>query len=160
MDVRHAGSRLSIIDDFFELRSAERTQFIDLTDRVRDCLRRSAIERGLVQIQVLHTTAAVLVNENEPRLLEDFKGVLERLAPGNGRYAHNDLEERGGSVEPGERPNGHAHARALLLGSSVLLNVRGGELVLGRWQSIFLVELDGPRDRMVALTMMGQERTA
>lgn len=160
MDVRSSGPQLTIFGDSLELQSRERTQFVDLTEWVAETLERSGVVHGLAQIQVLHTTAAIMVNENEPRLLEDFKTLLERLAPGNGVYAHDDMEQRRAHALPEERPNGHAHARALLVGPSKILNVREGRVALGRWQSVFLVELDGPRTRTISLTVMGHGSTA
>jgi secondary thiamine-phosphate synthase enzyme len=149
---------LTIFSDRIEIRSQERTQFIDLTEWVERSFRRSGIEQGIVQIQVLHTTAAIVVNENEPLLLEDFKAMLERLAPGNGAYSHDDPARRQVNLEPGERRNGHAHAQALLLGDSRQLVIVDGKLELGRWQSVLLVELDGPRERSVVLTVLGHPR--
>jgi secondary thiamine-phosphate synthase enzyme len=144
--------------DRTEILTGERTQFIDLTPWVARCLQRSGIDRGVAQVRVLHTTAAVVVNENEPLLLGDLKEMLERLAPETGTYAHDDFRRRTVNVEPGERRNGHAHARALLLGDSKSIGVLGGGLDLGRWQSILLVELDGPRYRSVSLTVTGLRR--
>jgi secondary thiamine-phosphate synthase enzyme len=112
---------------------------------------------GIVTVQSRHTTAAVLVNENEPLLLEDFKDLLERWAPVGDRYRHNDLAARP-QAPADERPNGHAHARALFLHVSVCLNVARGDIDLGDWQSIFLVELDGPRRRAVSVQVLGVPR--
>ncbi len=159
MDALEVGCRpLTIYNDRIELWTEERTQFIDLTERVGRCLGRSGVVHGIVQIRVLHTTAAIVVNENEPLLLEDFRAMLERLAPAGGAYAHDDPLRRRVNLEPGERSNGHAHARALLLGESRQLSVLEGRAELGRWQSIFLVELDGPRRRSVSLTVLGHPR--
>jgi secondary thiamine-phosphate synthase enzyme len=69
---------------------------------------------------------------------------------------HDDMSARTVNLAPGERPNGHAHCRALLLGSSVLLNVASGSVQLGRWQRVFLVELDGPRTREVSILLFGE----
>lgn len=149
---------LTIYHDRVELRTEERTQFIDLTEWVGRIVRRSGVEHGIVQVRVLHTTAAIVVNEHEPLLLDDFKALLERLAPRNGVYAHDDPLRRCVNLEPGERANGDAHARALLLGESRQLHVVEGRVELGRWQSIFLVELDGPRTRSISLTVMGHRR--
>jgi len=160
MDFMDSGNGLKVFNDALELRSEERTQFIDLTGWVSQSLSRAEVGHGLAQIQVMHTTAAIIVNENEPLLLEDFKAMFERLAPGDGGYAHDDLRRRCVNLVPGERANGHAHARALILGGSRMVNVREGRLDLGRWQSIFLVELDGPRDRKVSLTVLGFGRSA
>lgn len=146
---------LAIWNDTLRVRTLEPMQFIDLTSWADRCVRRSGIVHGIARMQVRHTTAAIVVNENEPLLLEDFKAMLERVAPLEGPYAHDDLERRTVNLVPGERANGHAHARALLLGTSKSLDVCEGQVELGRWQRIFLVELDGPRARSVALTILG-----
>ena len=147
-------------NDLLPLRTEEAMQFIDLTTWVAETVRRSGVGHGYVQIQVLHTTAAIVANENEPLLLEDFKKLLGRIAPANGAYAHDDLSQRTVNLVPDERANGHAHARALLLGASKQFNVLEGRVELGRWQSIFLVELDGPRKRAISITVAGSPRTS
>lgn len=146
---------LAIHHERTDFLTGERTQFIDLTEWVARCVRRSGIERGLAVVRVLHTTAAIVVNENEPLLLGDFKTMLERLVPEEVAYAHDDPLRRRVNLEPGERRNGHSHARALLLGDSKEVAVVEGVLELGRWQSIFLVELDGPRRRSISVSVMG-----
>ena len=102
---------LKFYNDTLRLRTEEPTQFIDVTEWVKERLRRSGVGHGLVQIQVLHTTAAIVVNENEPLLLDDFKAMFERVVPEDGPYAHDDLEIRRVNLVPDERANGHSHAR-------------------------------------------------
>jgi secondary thiamine-phosphate synthase enzyme len=148
----------AIYHDRTEVLTEDRTQFIDLTAWVARCVQRSGIDRGMALVRVLHTTASVVVNEHEPLLLGDLQAMLERLAPEEETYAHDDFQRRRVNLEPGERRNGHAHARALLLGDSRLVGVLEGGLALGRWQSILLVELDGPRYRSVSVTVMGSRR--
>ena len=133
--------------DLVRLRTEEPLQFIDITELVAERVRRSEVAEGLVTVQSRHTTAAVVVNENEPRLLLDLVDLLEHLAPRGARYRHNELAD--------EPPNGHAHARALLLPTSVSLNVTGFAIDLGRWQRIFLLELDGPRERSLSVQILG-----
>ena len=140
--------------DLVHIRTERALQFVDLTELVAERVRRASVGEGLVTVQSRHSTAAVVVNENEPLLLEDMAGLLEDWAPLGRRYRHNDLAARG-PVDPDEKPNGHAHARALLLGTSVCLVVAGGRIDLGRWQRIFLVELDGPRPRSVSVQVLG-----
>jgi secondary thiamine-phosphate synthase enzyme len=140
--------------DLVHLRTEERLQFIDVTELVAERVRRSAVANGLALVQSRHTTAAMVVNEAEPRLLEDFRALLERWAPRGFTYRHNDLAART-DVPPDERPNGDSHARALLLGVSVCLNVADGRLDLGTWQRVFLVELDGPRQRSFSIHVVG-----
>ncbi len=144
-----------VANDLVHIRSEEHLQFIDLTELVRERVRRSGVSHGLVNIQARHTTTAIVVNENEPYLIEDIEDLLERWAPRDAPYRHNDLEARSLSESPGERENGHSHARAVFLGTSESMNIVDGNLQLGQWQRIFLVELDGIRDRSVSILVMG-----
>jgi secondary thiamine-phosphate synthase enzyme len=134
----------------------EPVEFIDLTDRIEAAAAGAGIQIGLVNIQTLHTTTGIVVNEHEPLLLADFSTLLDRTAPRDAPYRHNDPNARTIPVPPDERPNGHAHCHALLLGSSASLNLAEGRLQLGRWQRVFLVELDGPRDREVSILVFGE----
>lgn len=134
------------------------TQFIDLTPDLEAFVRESGIQSGLLNIQSLHTTAAIVINEHEPLLLTDIAKLLERLAPLDGYYRHDNITLRSANCALTEPPNGHSHCRALLLGSTVAVNVIDGRLQLGRWQRVFLVELDGPRTREVSLFLLGAGR--
>jgi len=132
------------------------TQFVDLTDRIETLVAGAGLHSGLVNIQTLHTTTGVVVNEHEPLLLMDVAAMFERLAPHEAEYSHDNITLRTVNCILGERPNGHSHCRALLLPTSVCLNVVDGRLRLGRWQRVFLVELDGPRTRDVSVLLMGE----
>jgi secondary thiamine-phosphate synthase enzyme len=132
------------------------TEFIDLTDQLERLVADAGVRFGIVNVQTLHTTTAVVVNEHEPLLLTDFLALLEAAAPGDGRYRHDDTTARTVNVTDAERPNGHAHCRALLLPSSACLNVTRGRLLLGQWQRVFLVELDGPRERDISVLIVGE----
>ena len=132
------------------------TEFVDLTERLQTLVAEAGIRFGLLNVQTLHTTTAVVVNELEPLLLWDFEALLERTAPRDGRYRHDDPALRTVNLTDGERANGHAHCQALMLPSSVCLNVVKGRLVLGQWQRIFFVELDGPRERDVSILAFGE----
>jgi secondary thiamine-phosphate synthase enzyme len=127
-------------------------QFIDVTGMLAERLRALGFRDGVLHVQTRHTTTGLVLNENEPLLLGDLQRTLERLVPDRPDYAHDDIERRG---MPADEPkNAAAHCRALLLPGSQSLIVRGGELQLGRWQSLFLVELDGPRRRNIALAAL------
>jgi secondary thiamine-phosphate synthase enzyme len=132
------------------------TEFIDLTERIEALAAGAGIRTGLVNIQSRHTTTAIVVNEHEPLLLTDFDRLLARMAPRDRAYRHDDLAVRTVNLTPDERPNGCAHCHALLLGASVALNLAGGRLQLGRWQRVFMVELDGPRHREVSVLVLGE----
>jgi secondary thiamine-phosphate synthase enzyme len=142
-----------VSSELWHIASDAHLQFIDITERVAERVRRSGVQHGIVSIQTRHTTTAVIVNENEPLLLEDMKDLLERLAPRGGHYRHHDFESR--QVPPEESPNGHSHCQAMLLGASESLSIVAGQIQLGTWQRIFLVELDGPRPRTVSVTVLG-----
>ena len=132
------------------------TEFIDLTDRLEALVADSGVRSGIFNVQTLHTTTAIVVNEHEPLLLADFQMLLEAAAPAHGRYRHDDAAFRTVNLTEGERPNGHAHCRALLMPVSACLNVTEGRLRLGRWQRVFFVELDGPRERNVSVLILGE----
>jgi secondary thiamine-phosphate synthase enzyme len=137
--------------EFTTLRS---TEFVDITDRIRDEVNSAGLRTGRVHLQSLHTTLGLAVNENEPLLLRDFQTMLERVAPAGAGYEHDDFTRRL-DIRIDEPVNGHAHCRQLLLSGFATLLVEDGRLVLGRWQSVFAVELDGPRQRQIAMQLDG-----
>ena len=131
------------------------TQFVDITQKLREEVRKSGLRMGRIHLQSLHTTVGLAVNENEPLLLRDFESLLERLAPSGAGYEHDDFARRF-EIAWDEPVNGHAHCRQLLLTGFATLLVENGDLVLGRWQSVFAVELDGPRTRELAVQLDGE----
>jgi secondary thiamine-phosphate synthase enzyme len=136
--------------------SAAAIGLVDLTARVESFVTSAGLRAGWVNVQTRHTTTGICVNEYEPLLVGDLVALLERLAPRVGiAYAHDELHRRS-DVPADERPNGHAHAKALLLRTAETLNVADGRLLLGRWQRVLLVDLDGPREREVSLLGMGE----
>lgn len=149
-----AQGTLRVHQDVLRLTTESGIEFLDVTERVAAVVRASGIRWGTATVQTRHTTTAVVVNENEPLLLEDMRRVLERLAPRELGYQHDDMEQRQ-AVPPDEPKNGHSHCKALFLPTSVTLTVTDGALGLGNWQSVFLVELDGGRDRALAVSVMG-----
>lgn len=136
------------------------TEFVDVTDRLGTIVAASGVRARLVNIQTLHTTTGIVVNEHEPLLLTDLESTLERAAPADASYRHDDVSVRTVNLTANERVNGHAHCRALLLPMSACLNVVDGRLLLGRWQRVFLVELDGPRERVLSLMVIGDTADA
>ncbi|BAZ94205.1 uncharacterized protein FOKN1_1819 [Thiohalobacter thiocyanaticus] len=126
----------------------------DVTPQIRDCLADSGIDNGFVTITSRHTTTALTINENEARLLGDVKAFFTRLVSPGDEYLHNDIHLR--DCPPDEPENAHSHLVAMLLGSSEVVPVSEGRLVLGQYQSVLLVELDGPRERTVAVQVVGE----
>lgn len=136
--------------------TTETFEFIDLTSEIEKIVSRSGIRDGMVNVQTRHTTATIIINENEPLLLTDLVSTLERLAPRHGEYEHDDHSRR---VDiPADEPiNGHSHCKSLFLPAHVTVNIADGVLQLGKWQSIFFVELDSSRERAVSVMVMGSE---
>lgn len=131
-------------------------EFYDITENVRWALADSPVRDGLLCVFSAHTTAAVLINENEPLLIEDMKRFLRNIAPEDAYYAHNDFSVRTVNMTPDETPNGHSHCAHLLLPSSETIPIIDGSLALGTWQSVFMVELDPrPRTREVLISVYG-----
>jgi secondary thiamine-phosphate synthase enzyme len=138
-----------------DLSSSQPTEFLDVTARLQDEVRAAGLRNGRLHLQSLHTTLGLTINENEPLLLRDLEELLGRLAPVGAGYHHDDLRRRR-NIPPDEPINAHAHCRHLLLQPSLTTLVEDGRLVLGRWQSVFAVELDGPRRRQLALQLEGE----
>src|SRR5437762_9119342 len=113
-------------------------EFLDATDQVAGVVRRSRISQGWVSAFSKRTTAAVVLQENEPLLLQDMSGLLERLSAAAGVYQHNDLSRRTGEMDPDECANGHAHCQHLLPSSRQASPVARAPLDPGPWQRLFL----------------------
>ncbi len=135
--------------------TARGPQFIDITDDVRRVVAQSGIADGVVTVYSKHTTAAIKINEHEPLLLEDMERFVCELSPQERAYNHNNFLIRVVNMEEDECPNGHAHCQHLLLNTSEHIPLQGGVLQLGRWQRVFLVELDRARPREVVVQVMG-----
>ncbi|OPX77105.1 MAG: hypothetical protein A4E45_02292 [Methanosaeta sp. PtaB.Bin039] len=112
---------------------------LDITQEVQREVEASGIKEGLALIHTLHTTTAIIVNEGEAGLRQDLMDQMDRLLP-NGGYRHGE--------------NGPSHIQAALLGNSAVLPVERGRLLLGTWQQILFLELDGPRMRQVGVRVI------
>ncbi len=118
-----------------QIDTKSRVEFKDITATLQKLVSDSMAETGFVQLFVPHTTAAILINENDdPSLADDVDEFLARLAPRDGSYHHND-------------GNCDAHLKASVIGGSKTVLIENGRLVLGPWQGIYFCEFDGPRRR-------------
>jgi secondary thiamine-phosphate synthase enzyme len=137
------------------VRTTRGPQFVDITDQVAAAAREASLRDGFAIVFSRHTTAAIRINENEPMLIQDMEQFLERVAPAQAYYNHNDSAH---SLDPQREggPNGHSHCQQLLLGASEAVPIAGGHLVLGQWQRLFLVELDRAREREVVIQLVGE----
>jgi len=119
-----------------------RVEFKDITDVVQKVVTESGTQSGTCFLFVPHTTAALLINENDdPALQKDLDNFLKSLVPRDGNYHHND-------------GNCDAHLKAAVIGNSKSLLVESGRLVLGRWQGVFLCDFDGPRRRELRIKIV------
>ena len=141
---------------YLKLNSKKAPEFIDITEWVRQCVSKSQVDNGFAVVYSKHTTAAVIINENEPLLLADMEKFLEKISPRHDDYQHNNLQIRTVNLTSDESPNGHAHLQHLLLGSSETIPVIGGKMQFGQYQSVFFIELDCPRAREVLMQVVGE----
>jgi secondary thiamine-phosphate synthase enzyme len=134
------------VHDVLSIKSNARRQFIDITPQVVEAVHRSGVDEGICVVSVPHATAAILVNENEHGLIEDMLAKIEALFPASAKSLHNAIDD-----------NADAHLAAVFIGHSKTFSVSKNMLVRGTWQNIFLVELDGPRQRReVHIQILGE----
>ena len=121
-------------------------EYVHITPKVEDAVRKSGIREGMVLVSAMHITAAIYVNDNESGLIEDIDQWLEKLAPFNLKYKHHQTGEN----------NGDSHLKSLLIHHEVIVPITAGKLDLGPWQRIFYAEFDGQRDKRVIVKVMGE----
>jgi secondary thiamine-phosphate synthase enzyme len=130
--------------DEIHLRTSEREETRDITERVREIVRASKIRDGICLVRSAHTTAGTFVNENaDVDVQRDLLAALRRMVPDDATYRHAE-------------GNSPAHVKAILVGSDVTVAVRDGDLELGHWQGIFFADFDGPRQRVATVTVSGE----
>ena len=121
-------------------------EYINITDKVEEVVRRSGIREGMALVSAMHITAGVYVNDAETGLIQDIDEWLERLAPTGPDYRHHRTGET----------NGDAHLKSLLIHHEVILPVTDGRLDLGPWQQVYYAEFDGQRRKRVVIKVMGE----
>jgi len=139
---------MTVITKTIQVKTKGEDDIIDITDQTSKGIEGSKMKNGVVTIFVSGSTAALTTIEYEPGLLSDFPKMLERVAPKNIDYGHEKLWHDG---------NGHSHVRASLVGPSLTVPFCNGQMMLGTWQQIVLVELDTrSRDRSLVLQIIGK----
>ena len=125
-----------------EIRTEQRNQLIDITQRIQERINKSGITDGIVYLFVPHTTAAVTINENsDPTVQTDILGYLEKLIPHNTAFRHSE-------------GNSDAHIKSSIVGNHQMVFISDGQLVLGTWQGIYFCEFDGPRTRKLLVKII------
>jgi len=125
----------------------------DISDQVNVVIKTSGIKNGFVTVNSKHTTTALTINEFESRLMDDARLFFHKLIPESDKYLHNDIHLR--DCPQDEPENAHSHLASMLLGNTESIILKEGDLQLGKWQSIILIELDGSRNRTVGVQVMG-----
>lgn len=131
---------------YLAFNTQNRIEFVRITDEIEKAVRESGVKEGLVLVNPMHITAAVIVNDNESGLHEDYKRILERLVPYGADYRHNDTGE----------DNAASHIWRQLMGHQVVMAITNGRLDLGTWEQIFYCEFDGKRNKRVLVKVIGE----
>jgi secondary thiamine-phosphate synthase enzyme len=130
----------SAMQEILRIKTSKNQEVVDITGQVTKVLARSPRDEGICTVFVRHATAAIIINENaDPGFRRDVVTALDRLFP-QGIWEHDKVDD-----------NGAAHLKAMILGPSETVPIRGGQLLLGTWQGIALVECDGPREREIVV---------
>jgi len=126
----------------------KRRDYLNITDRVEELVRRSGVKNGLCLVNAMHITASVYVNDAESGLIQDYDDWLEKLAPHEptGQYRHNNTGE----------DNADAHLKRQVMGREVVVAVTDGKLDFGPWEQIFYAEFDGRRKKRVLVKIIGE----
>ena len=139
---------MTVISKSIKIHSKGENDLIDITNDVEKIVQDSKIQSGTVTVFVSGSTGALTTIEFEPGLVKDFPKMLERLAPKDIEYGHEQMWHDG---------NGHSHVKASLVGPSITIPFTDGELLLGQWQQIVFIELDTrSRNRNLVLQIMGE----
>ncbi|MFW5775635.1 MAG: secondary thiamine-phosphate synthase enzyme YjbQ [Chitinivibrionales bacterium] len=126
------------------VRTQKRSHWVDITGEIQGAVDKSGISDGIVTAASLHTTAGLTINENaDPDVGRDFFWKLNQLVPQDSSFAHME-------------GNSDSHIKASMVGFSVQVPLKGGSLVRGTWQSVYFCEFDGPRNRKVCVTVLGE----
>jgi secondary thiamine-phosphate synthase enzyme len=138
--------------DEIKVSTTKPIEFIDITDDVTSIIKNSKVSTGYAIIFSQHTTGAIRISEFESSLMTDLAAFFEKLAPESGNYLHN-------TTNVDNRRNAHSHLQSILLNSSETVPIKDGKLMLGKWQKIFFIEVDGSRtERKITIEVVGNER--
>ncbi|MGE0643026.1 MAG: secondary thiamine-phosphate synthase enzyme YjbQ [Nitrospira sp.] len=123
-----------------------RRAYLNITPQIEALVTKSGVREGLVLVNAMHITASVYINDDEPGLLQDYDEFLERLAPHDAQYRHNNTGE----------DNGDAHLKRQVMGREVVVAITNGTLDFGPWEQIFYGEFDGRRRKRVLVKIIGE----
>lgn len=136
---------MKIYQDEFEIKTTKRTEVIDITQQIEKIVGKSKIKNGICIIFVPHATAAIVLEEAESGLIKDMKDMVQKIFPRGAGYEHDKIDD-----------NADSHLASGFIGQSRIYPVKDGEITRGSWQRALLLELDGPRNRKVLVTVIGE----
>lgn len=136
---------MKVLFEEINLSTKSRADLIDITGHVEERVRKSGVKDGLCLLYSPHSTTAIVVNEHESGLMRDILRKAEQEFPRGAGWLHDKVDD-----------NAHAHLGSTFTGSSRIFPVRNGRVLRGTWQEIFLLELDGPRNRRVLIEVLGE----
>ncbi|BFI73488.1 UPF0047 protein Bsu YugU [Nanoarchaeota archaeon] len=134
-----------IYQEEFYLKTNKRKEVINITKNIREIVKKSGIKNGIILIFVPHATAGLFANEDEENIRKDYLNLFEKLVPENEKYYHNLIDN-----------NADSHLLSSLFKQFYVLPIKDGDLYKGTWQEIFLAEFDGPRERKIFVTIIGE----
>jgi secondary thiamine-phosphate synthase enzyme len=150
-----------MIRKILHIATTKKTEFHNITKEVQDFVDNTNLKNGIITVRTMHTTSSIYINENEKGILKDIEKLLSKIIPDKDYYHHDDFSKRSKEEndEYGDRKNAYSHLKSMLIGHDVTLAVVNAKLTLGTWQSIFFLELDGPRtDRKIELLAYCEEK--
>lgn len=136
---------MAVCEHSFQIKTGSKIQITNITPKLKKIVADSPVQEGIAAVFSPHTTTAIIINENENRLIQDLEESMKDLISWDKSYKHNLIDD-----------NAPAHIVGSFLGSSVVVPVDHGDIWLGTWQSVFFVELDGPRSRQVRVKIIGE----
>lgn len=139
---------MKVLTEYLTFRVAKRRDYINITSRIEELVRKSGVQEGLCLVSAMHITASVYINDDEGGLLNDYDRWLEKLAPHAPveQYEHNRTGE----------DNADAHLKRQIMGREVVVAITKGKLDFGPWEQIFYGEFDGRRDKRVLVKIIGE----
>ena len=139
-----------------KISSKNKFEMVDISDQVEDIVKESGIVNGLVNIQSLHTTASIFIQEKETGLRVDIVNFLQKVVDQSCYYQHDDFNIRTENMCDDECANGASHIMNMIISTATTLNIVNNKIQFGTWQKIIFIELDRARERKIAIQVIGE----
>ncbi len=141
--------------EILKLKTQQELEFVNITDDVKEIIKKFRIKKGVINLFSKHTTLAIKINECEELLLKDLNWLMKRIAPERKKYFHDNIQLRK-NCPPEEPKNAKGHLRNILLETSQTIPILENKMQLGNYQQIFAIETSGPREREILIQILGE----